>query len=192
MFGKVLGSIPFLVICLSRKHQDRPRATWFYTLYLHVPRICIWNTGLRMSAILVRIVWHLQAPLCGWLEVEEKTKTVLVILLEHNGEDQTKQPGNPHESLSLSQCCHILARIYGCYVNNSPFNTGRCSKGTIGLVIWTWVVIGRVWTGGSTFFSPPNPSKRRLFDSHITRPGAISAWGEVLHFSTRGAQRRLG
>lgn len=156
---------------------------------MHVPHICIWNTGLRMFAILVRIVWYLQAPLCGWLEVVEKTKTVLVILVEHNGEDQTKRPGNPHESLSLSQCCHILARIYGRYVNNSPFNTGRCGKGIIGLVILTWVVIGRVWTGGSTFFPPPNPSKRHL--THITRPGAISAWREVLHSSTSGARRRL-
>ena len=90
-----------------------------------------------MFAILEGIVWYLQAPLCGWLEVVEKTKTVLVILVEHNGEDQTKRPGNPHESLSLSQCCHIFARIYGRYVNNSPFNTGRCGKGIIGLVILT-------------------------------------------------------
>ena len=90
-----------------------------------------------MFAILVRIVWYLQAPLCGWLEVVEKTKTVLVILVEHNGEEQTKQPGNPHESLSFSQRCHILARIYGRYVNSSTFNTGRCRMGTIGLVILT-------------------------------------------------------
>ena len=88
-----------------------------------------------MFAILVRIAWYLQAPLCGWLEVLEKTKTVLVILVERNGEDLTKRPGNPHESLSLSQCCHILFLIYGHYVNNSPFNTGRCRKGIIGLVI---------------------------------------------------------
>jgi len=30
-----------------------------------------------------------------------------------------------------------------------------------------------------------------IYLTHITRPGAISAWSEVLHSSTSGAQRRL-
>jgi hypothetical protein len=190
---KVLGSIPGPVLFFSRKIRHRPQAMWLYTPYLHVPYICIWNTGLRIDVrILVCIIHYLQAPVCVWLGAKEKTKeSIPVTAVQYNGEDQTKLPRNPHESLSLSRCCHILTRIYGLYVNNSRFNTGRCRKGTVSLVIVTRVVIGGVRTGGSTFFSPPKPTKQHLFDSHITRSGAIIAWRDVRRFATSGAQRRL-